>query len=118
MKIFKKILKILFFPVFIIGTLLLLLYTTDISSRFFQDVIYDTLIVVYRFLFPFERNVFTIMFGSMWLYCMLISLFFILILLLIHIFVKDRYIRIGIKITIGLFIVLFLFGFGILIFAI
>ena len=109
MKTFKKISKILFFPILTIGTLLLLLYTTNLFSYFFQNIIYDTLITVYRFLYSSQQVIYP--FDTVGLYGIAISLFFILISLFIHIFLKDKDLRIGIKITTGLFIVLFLICF-------
>jgi len=100
-----KTLKILFFPVFTIGILLLLLYTTNIFPYFFQST--DIHYIVYQFLFPSKRVIYPS--DTLEIAWMLISLFFILLLLLVHIFVKDKDIRIGIKIAIGLFIVGFLY---------
>ena len=104
--IFMKTLKILFSPILIVGALLLILYTTNIFPYFFQKT--DICNIVYSFLFPSKRIIFP--FDSIGIGYMLISLFFILMLLFIHIFIKDKYIRIGIKITISLFIVIFLTG--------
>jgi len=101
-----KTLKILLFPIFIVGGLQLITYTTDIFPNFFQKT--DICNIVYRFLFPSKHIIFP--FDSIGIGWMLISLFFILMLLFIHIFIKDKYIRIGIKITISLFIVEFLIG--------
>jgi len=106
-----KALKILLCPVLIVGTLLLVLYTTDLLPIFFQNT--NLNYAIYKFIFPSKQIIFPFdVMGTSWI---LISLFFIFLLLLLHKLIIDRPIRIGIKITIGLFIALFLFGFVLLI---
>ena len=110
MKTLKQISKILSFPVLIIGTLLLLLYTTDIFPYLYRNTdIIST--AIYRFLFTSELYYYDFggAVGSLWIWNMLISLLYILLLLLVYRFIKDKYIRIGIIITIALFIILFVY---------
>ena len=103
MKTLIKILKILFFPVFTIGILL----KTNLFPYFFQST--DVDYIVYKFLYPAQQVIYPL--DTLWICWILISLFFILTSLLIHILIKDKDIRIGIKITAGLFFVLFLIFF-------
>ena len=107
MKTLKRISKILFFPVIIIGMLLLVLKTTNLFPNFFQSTNIDY--IVHKFLFPSQQVIYP--FDTIEIGWMLVCLFFIFLLLLIHIFMKDKDIRIGIKMTTGLFVVLFLIFF-------
>ncbi|MDD3280122.1 MAG: hypothetical protein PHC83_00935 [Bacteroidales bacterium] len=108
-----KTLKILFVPVLIVGALLLILYTTNVFPYFYQNT--DIWNIIYRFLFPAKQVIYPFDAGR--IYDMLTSLFFIFILIIMYVFIKDKYIRIGIKITIILFVVFFFIGLVLLLFS-